>query len=59
MKLLYTQAACNVIVELQFQVKIGANQTKSILVDYRARTYSQSVRVPQFRHKTKQFIRLI
>ena len=38
MKLVYTLAACNVIVELQFQVKIGANQTKSILVDYKARS---------------------
>ena len=55
MKLLYTLPACNVIVELQFQVKIGANQTKSILVDYKAGPLNSS----QSLHKTNQFSRLI
>ena len=55
MKLVYTLAACNGIVELQFQVKIGANQTKSILVDYKAGSLNSS----QSLHKTNQFSRLI
>ena len=38
MKLLDTLPACSVIAELQFRGKIGASRTRSILVDYRARS---------------------